>query len=69
MNGLIQQEQFEYNPNDMNNSIINNTMDSNSSLNKFSQEIQKKTKTILRRNIFGRYNNSPYLRASPYTQN
>lgn len=51
----------------MNNSIMNNSFQSNGSLKSFDREVQAKTKTILRRNIFGRYKNSPYLKGSPYT--
>jgi len=49
------------------NSIMNNSFQSNGSLKSFDREVQAKTKTILRRNIFGRYKNSPYLKGSPYT--
>jgi len=49
-----------------NKSIISNSSDSNEVLNKFGHQMEMKTKTILRRNIFGRYKNSPYLRSSPY---
>jgi hypothetical protein len=42
---------------------LNNSADSIRSASRFDYELEKKTKTILRKNIVGRYKRSPYLKS------
>ena len=60
LNNQVNDRDLSY---DMHNNLLNKSYSSNVSTSRVEQEMQRKVKTILKKDILSRYRKSPYLKS------